>query len=168
MSRLWAWITRHPSLVKAASGGLAIVLLAAGLAAGIHQASRTRSSAEAGLERQPLVAHVPASRHSVVGVVRVVRPGGFVVRSQRGVFYLVRWDADSRFRAGGRAIRPAALRAGDHVLIVGSPAADGTLHATVVTITARPGGAAPAATPPSGAGSTSRPAVPIGSLTAPQ
>lgn len=157
MTGLSTWIAHHPRAAKAVSGVLVVLLLVGGLSAGIHRASVSPEAAAGGLgsDTQPLVARVPASRHSLVGVVRLVGPRRFVVRNQRGVFFAVRWGPTSRFRAANRAIRPGALRAGDHVLIIGKPAADGTLDASVVTITAAPQVQPPTVGDPSAPGGAS-------------
>src|SRR5580700_8574092 len=142
---------RLPShaLLKLGSATLAALVLLIGLTAGIRRAP-SGGPAAGGSNTQQLVAHVQASRHSVIGVVRGVGPQGFLVRNPSGVIFAVRWGPESRFRAAGRQIAPGALRVGDRVLVLGSPSPDGTLHATVTTITARPGGRLPPAPAPFG------------------
>jgi hypothetical protein len=153
------WLATHRSVMKLASAGLAVVVVLTGVIAGARQPAAGRQSGSS--DTQQLVAHVQGSRHSVIGVVRGIGPNGFLVRNPAGVVFAVRWGPDSRFRAAGREIRPGALRVGDRVLVLGRPAPDGTLHASVTTITARPGGAPPAATSPNNGGQT-------GSTTGPQ
>jgi len=149
-----SWVMRHPLLVKIGSAGLAGGLLLGGIIAGVHQVPSGAGQNEGG-DTQQLVAHVQGSRHSVIGVVRAIGPSGFLVRNPNGVVFAVRWGPDSRFRAAGREIRPGALHVGDRVLVLGSPGGDGTLHASVTTITARPGGRLPAVPAPANGGTAS-------------
>jgi len=145
MAGFASWVTLHPLLGKIASAGFAGALLCGGVIAGVHHTPSGTGQGQ-GVDTQQLVAHVQGSRHSVIGVVRAIGPSGFLVRNPSGAVFAVRWGPDSRFRAAGREIRPAALRVGDRVLVLGNPAGDGTLHASVTTIIARPG-VRPAATP---------------------
>jgi hypothetical protein len=144
MSGLLLWVARHSSAAKWLSGGLAAVFLVGGVALGISRSASTQSSLlEGPLQAQPVAARVNAGRHSVVGTVRAVGPAEVLVRSQRGAYFTIRWAAGSQFREAGRVIRPAALRTGDRVVVIGKPAADGSLVASYVTVVST----APAPTP---------------------
>ena len=139
MSGLWSWIGRHQIATRWLSGGAATLLLVAGIGLGINRASTPPSTlAEGAFQAQPVAARVPATRHSVVGVIRAVGPNELLVRSQRGMFFAVKWGPGSHFRGDGQEIKPAALRPGDAVVIIGQPAQDGSLAASYVTVVPRP------------------------------
>jgi hypothetical protein len=152
MAGLWAWIGWHQTATKWLSGGSAILLLIVGVGLGItRESTPTPTLAEGSLQAQPIAARVPATRHSVVGVIRAVGPNELLVRSQRGMFFAVKWGPGSHFRGGGQEIKPAALRPGDAVVIIGQPAQDGSLAASYVTVVPRPAAA------PQGENSSPRP-----------
>lgn len=150
MMGLWAWVPQHPRMTKWLTGGIAAVLLAGGVSLGVSRSATPQSERLAGpLDAQPVAVRIDASRHSVVGTVRAVGPSEILVRSQRGVFFAVRWSTGTQFRSAGRAIPPAALHAGDRVVVIGKPAADGSLVATFVTVVAAPAAkSAPTSTAP--------------------
>jgi hypothetical protein len=102
--------------------------------------------AEGPFQAQPVAVKVPAGRHSVVGVIRAVGPNQILVRSQRGVFFAIKWGPDSHFRSAGQEIKPAALRPGQAVVVIGKPDADGSLAASYVTVVPRPAPSPPAQT----------------------
>src|SRR5438477_6084226 len=109
MSGLWYWIGRHQTATRLLSGGAATLLLVAGVGLGVSRASAPSSTlAEGPFQAQPVAARVPATRHSVVGVIRAVGPNEILVRSQRGMFFAVKWGPGSHFRGGGQDIKPAA------------------------------------------------------------
>jgi hypothetical protein len=139
MSPLWIWLVGHARLAAWLSGGLAAALIAGGVALGV---SRTpgppRELAEGPLEAQPVSARVDPGRHSVVGTVRAVGPSELLVRSERGIYFTVRWVQGTQFRRAGVAIRPVALRPGDRVVVIGRPAGDGSLVASFLTVVEAP------------------------------
>ena len=150
MSRLGAWLLRHSRLTTWLSGGAAVVLISGGIALGV---SRTPSPPpelnEGPLDAQPVSARVDAGRHSVVGMVRAVGPAELLVRSQRGVYFTVRWAQGTQFRRSGAATKPAAIRPGDRIVVIGRPAGDGSLVASFVTIVPEPAPPSPSPAAPS-------------------
>jgi hypothetical protein len=143
MSRIWNWIGRHQALVGFISGAIVLLFLAGGIDVGLGHGSRAQSSLSEGpLQAQPVAAKVPEGRHSIVGVVRAVGPNEILVRSQRGVYFAVKWGPGAHFRSAGQEIKPSALRPGQAVVVIGKPAPDGSLAANYVTVVPR--AAAPA------------------------
>jgi hypothetical protein len=139
MNSLWTWIGRHQRLMALVSGGVAILILVAGVGVGLARGSPQQSTLVQGpLQAQPVAAKVPEGRHSIVGVIRAVGPNEVLVRSQRGVYFAVKWGPGSHFRSAGQEIKPAALRPGQAVVVIGKPAADGSLAASYITVVPRP------------------------------
>jgi hypothetical protein len=148
MSRLAAWLLRNARLTAWLSGALAVVLIAGGVALGISRTPGPPPELSDGpLEAQPVSARVDAGRHSVVGTVRAVGPAELLIRSQRGVYFTVRWLPATQFRRDGAGIKPAALRPGDRAVVIGRPAGDGSLVASFVTVFPEP---SPSPSPPGG------------------
>jgi hypothetical protein len=138
MSSIWSWIGRHPALMGFISGGVVLLFLIGGVGVGLGHGTRAQSSlAEGPLQAQPVAAKVPDGRHSIVGVIRAVGPNEILVRSQRGVYFAVKWGPSAHFRSAGQEIKPAALRPGQAVVVIGKPAPDGSLAASYITVVPR-------------------------------
>ncbi|MGI8551886.1 MAG: hypothetical protein ACR2PL_14040 [Dehalococcoidia bacterium] len=158
VSSIWNWLGSHATAVKLGSVGAALLLLVGGLFLGVKRAQPTAvaplapagSTPTAELER----VRVLTTRHSVIGTVRSIQPGHFLVRNARGVPFRIQWGAYTRFGQNGHKIAPTAIRPGDRLIVLGTTMPNGSLRATFVSVIGHaslptPKQTSPTATPPS-------------------
>lgn len=133
MAAIWTWLSRHRLAVKLGSLALAVILLGSGLFLGMSQAA----GSPAPLSSPPGATHPLAkpTKHYLVGtVVDRLGAGTVIVRSKAGRFFVVHYDAKTRVRRNGADVKPALVRRGTRVVILGDPVESG-FAAEVVTIT---------------------------------
>jgi hypothetical protein len=141
LMRFVSTLAAHPRALRWSAAALSGVVLVGGIMLGAESASAPQAS----FETQQTAARVPAAQHSVVGEVRAVGPSEFLVRGPKGALFAIRWSPSAQFRSAGKAVPPSTLKAGDQVVVIGRPAADGSLIANRITIAAPRQPADPAA-----------------------
>jgi hypothetical protein len=143
MRRVATWIQAHGTAFKWLSAALIVLLLVVPALVGAERATGPAPDFQA----QQVAVRLPAARHSVVGEVRAVGTSELLIRGPKGALFAVRWGPAAQFRAFGRPVPASSLRPGDHVVVIGRPAADGSLIANRVTLTSSPRTDTPAPAP---------------------
>lgn len=143
MNRLSDLLVRHGRAVAWSGAALALLVLMSGVIFGSVRASRP----EPEFQTQQTSVRLPAARHSVAGEIRAMGTSEMLVRGPKGALFAIRWGPAAQFRSSGRAIGSSSLKPGDRVLVIGRPAADGSLIANRVTVTGPPKATETPATP---------------------
>jgi hypothetical protein len=131
MSALSRLLAYHARAMSWTGAGIAVLILAGGFVLGAEQAGAPQPE----FQTQQTSVRLPAARHSVVGEVRAVGTGEMLVRGPKGALFAIRLTPAAQFRASGRPFSASDLKPGDHVVVIGRPAADGSLIANRVTLT---------------------------------
>ncbi len=146
--RLLDAAARHRAATGLLTGVVAAVAIVGGVVLG---ASRPVTAAPGDEARSPAAVErfstVAAGRTALQGVVIAVRPQGFALRTPNGRTVLVRVDAQTQIRRGGRNVGRAALRRAQRVVVLGRVQPNGVLRALGVAIRGQVNLPRPAPTP---------------------